>query len=51
MAVQVNLKKQCNGFFERCNLMKVGVRFLSFFILSLNFPHYVLSNFVSDDIR
>lgn len=52
MTVQVNLKKQCNGFFERCNLMKVGVRFLFFFfILSSNFPHYVLSNFVFGDIR
>lgn len=46
MTVQVNLKKQCNGFFGRCNLMKAGVRFLFFFILSLNFPHCVLSNFV-----
>ncbi len=51
MTVQVNLKKQCNGFFGRCNLMKAGVRFLFFSILSLNFPHCVLSNFVFGDIR
>lgn len=52
MTVQVNLKKQCNGFFEKVQSNESGSSlFILFFILSSNFPHCVLSNFVFGDIR